>query len=148
SLLGSTGSFSFAQPQLTLRGAAPLPFDLLGGLELDGGTTFGTAPVQSHYFLGGGRTVRGYQGSAAIGESFWTARAEIATSAPGARVVLFSDAGWAGDAADVELDPILLSAGVGVSFLDGILRFDLARALREVQGSEGWRFEVQVDAGL
>lgn len=148
SLLASTGSFSFAQPRLMLLGAAPLPFDLLGGLELNGGTTFGAAPVQSTYFLGGGRTVRGYEGSAAIGESFWTARAEIATSAPGARVVLFSDAGWAGDARDVELDPTLLSAGVGVSFLDGILRFDLARALREVRGNEGWRFEVQVDAGL
>lgn len=147
-LLGSTGTFSFAQPRLTLGGAAPLPMNLLGSLEVSGGGTLGEAPLQSWYFLGGGRTVRGYDGNAARGESFWTARGELATSGPGARIVLFSDAGWAGEAETVSADPLLLSVGAGVSFLDGLVRVDVARPLREVPGSGDWRVELQVDAGL
>lgn len=147
-VLGSTGTFSFVQPRVMLRGAAPLPFDLLSSLELNGATSFGEVPRQSLYYLGGGRTVRGYEGNSARGETYWTARAEIATAAPGARVVLFSDAGWAGPREELTADPLLLSAGAGISFLDGILRFDIARALRELPGGEGWRVELQVDAGL
>jgi hypothetical protein len=69
----------------------------------------------------------------------------VAGAAPGARIVLFSDAGWAGDRDDVQLDPLLLSAGVGVSFLDGLVRLDLARALRE---PKGWRLDLHLDAAL
>lgn len=148
SLLGSTGTFSFAQPRLTLRSAAPFPFGLLGALEVSGGATWGEAPIQSLYYLGGGRTVRGYDGNAARGETFWTARGEVATAFPGARVVLFSDAGWAGDADAFTADPLLLSVGAGVSFLDGLVRLDVARPLREVPGSGDFRVELQIDAGL
>ena len=147
-LLGSAGTFNFGQPRLALAGAAPLPGGLLAGLQLSGGATFGKAPQQSWYYLGGGRTVRGYDGNAARGEGYWTARGEVATSAPGARIVLFSDAGWAGDVDAFSADPPLLSVGAGVSFLDGLVRMDLARPLREVPGSGNWRVELQVDAGL
>lgn len=147
-LMGSTGTFSFAQPRLTVSGAAPLPAGLLAALEVNGGTTAGDAPLQSWYYLGGGRTVRGYAGNSARGESFWTARGEVATSRPGARIVLFSDAGWAGAPDEVTADPPLLSVGAGVSFLDGLVRLDVARPLREVEGSSDWRLELQVDAGL
>ena len=131
-----------------MGGTAPLPAGLLAGLELDGGATLGETPLQSHYFLGGGRTVRGYGGNAANGESFWTARAEVATAGPGARIVVFSDAGWTGPVEDFSADPVLLSAGAGVSFLDGLLRIDAARPLREVAGYDNWRVEMRVDAGL
>jgi hypothetical protein len=144
-LLGSTGSYHFARPTLRLSGAAPLPAGLLGGLELNGGAIVGHAPLQSLFFLGGGSTVRGYGGNSAQGETYWTARAEVATSKPGARIVAFSDAGWAGEADAATLDPLLLSAGAGVSFLDGLLRIDLARTLRQ---DSDWRLELQVDAGL
>ena len=145
---GSTGTYSFIQPRLTMGGTAPLPAGLLAGLELDGGATLGETPLQSHYFLGGGRTVRGYGGNAANGESFWTARVEVATAGPGARIVVFSDAGWTGPVEDFSADPVLLSAGAGVSFLDGLLRIDAARPLREVAGYDNWRVEMRVDAGL
>lgn len=141
----STGTFSFAQPLLTVGGAAPLPGRLLGALELNGGATFGDAPLQSWYFLGGGRTVRGYGGNSARGEAFWTGRAEVGTAAPGARFVVFSDAGWAGTTDSLTADPLLLSVGAGVSFLDGVLRLDLARAVRN---ADDWRLDLQVDAGL
>jgi hypothetical protein len=146
SLEGSAGTFRFARPALTLFGAAPLPGALVGSLEVAGGTSFGEVPVQSLWYLGGPTTVRGYgAGSRVAGEAFWRGRGEVGTALPGARVILFSDAGWAGAREELNLDPLLLSAGVGVSFLDGLVRMDLARALR---APTGWRLEMYLDAAL
>ena len=145
SLQGEAGSYRFLRPGLRLTGAAPLPASLVGSVEVAGGSTFGEVPAQSLWYLGGARTVRGYSGNAARGETYWRGRAEVAGAAPGARIVLFSDAGWAGDRGDFQLDPLLLSAGVGVSFLDGLVRLDLARALR---APEGWRLDLHLDAAL
>ena len=44
-----------------------------------------------------------------------------------------------------DFDPLLLSAGVGASFLDGLVRLDLARALRT---PTGWRVDLYLDAAL
>ncbi|HEV2130776.1 MAG TPA: BamA/TamA family outer membrane protein [Longimicrobiaceae bacterium] len=142
---GSTGTFDFARPSLTLNSAFPLSRRYMSAFEVAGGTSFGELPVQSLWYLGGSATVRGYGSNAARGEAFWRARAEVANALPGARLVLFSDAGWAGLRNDVQLDPTLLSAGVGASFLDGLIRVDLARALR---GDAGWRMELYFGAGL
>ncbi|NIP58048.1 MAG: hypothetical protein GWM92_21175 [Gemmatimonadetes bacterium] len=45
----------------------------------------------------------------------------------------------------MDLDDGLVSVGGGVSALDGLIRLDLARALRE---PVGWRLELYVDAVL
>ena len=141
-LEGSTGTFTFARPSATLFGGAPLPAGLAGTVEVGAGTSLGTVPVQSLWYLGGPGTVRGFAGGIAAGDAFWRARAEVGRAAPGARIVVFSDAGWAGPRDDVDLDPPLLSAGVGASFLDGLVRVDLARALRE---PTGWRVDLYLD---
>jgi hypothetical protein len=141
-LEGSTGSFTFARPSATLFGGAPLPAGLAGTVEVGAGTSLGTVPTQSLWYLGGPATVRGFAGGIAAGDAFWRARAEVGRAAPGARIVVFSDAGWAGPRDDVDLDPRLLSAGVGASFLDGLVRVDLARALRE---PTGWRVDLYLD---
>lgn len=141
----ATGSFDYVRPTLTLSAGLPLPRGSVGALEVAGGTAFGELPVQRLWYLGGGNSVRGYPGAAAVGSTFWRARAEVANSLPAARLVLFSDAGWAGDRDALRLDPALVSAGVGAGFLDGLVRLDLARALR---GQTGWRFVVHADVGL
>jgi hemolysin activation/secretion protein len=102
-------------------------------------------PVQSAFFLGGPATVRGYHGAAAYGSAFWRGRAEVGTSFPAARLTLFGDAGWAGDRQDRRLSPQLVSAGIGGSFLDGLVRIDLARALER---PTGWRLHFYVDGVL
>jgi hemolysin activation/secretion protein len=102
-------------------------------------------PLQGLWYLGGPTTVRGYEGAFLGGESFWRGRAEIATATPAARIVLFGDAGWVGARDAWETDPPLLSAGVGASFLDGLVRLDLARALRR---PTGWRLELYLDGSL
>ena len=144
-LVGEAGDFSFGRPAIATFVAAPLPGALVGSLDLAGGSSVGEVPTQSLWYLGGARSVRGYAPAAAIGEAFWRARAEIANDLPGARLILFSDAGWAGERNNPRLDPSLLSVGIGASFLDGLLRFDLARALR---GAVGWRGEVYFGTGL
>ncbi|HEU5465738.1 MAG TPA: hypothetical protein VFU75_02550, partial [Gemmatimonadales bacterium] len=72
-------------------------------------------------------------------------RAELGFGIPGARLALFSDAGWAGVGRFAFTAQPLISAGLGASFLDGLLRVDLARALA-VQ--RGWRLELYTDAAL
>jgi hypothetical protein len=81
------------------------------------------------------------------GPGFWRARAEAATPLPAFRLAFFADAGWAGAATSdaFRASRPLLSAGAGISALDGILRLDVARALR---APTGWRLHLYMDALL
>jgi hypothetical protein len=141
----ATGTFDYARPSLTLRAAAPLPGRFVAALEAAGGTAFGTLAEQHLWRLGGPTTLRGYAPSTTIGESFWRARVEIGTQFPGARLVLFSDAGIAGDTDSLFDRRALLSAGAGVSVMDGLFRLDLARATR---APTGWRLTLYVDGKM
>lgn len=145
SIEAATGDFRYVKPSATVWLGVPLGGPFLGALEVSAGTTVGDVPVQSLWYLGGPGTLRGYDGGAARGEAFWRGRAELGTAFPGARVAAFVDAGRAGPRRDLRLDPTLVSAGVGVSFLDGLIRLDLARALRD---PVRWRFDMYVDAAL
>ncbi|HEY6808487.1 MAG TPA: hypothetical protein VI160_06835 [Gemmatimonadales bacterium] len=141
----STGTFTFGRLGLTLRAGGPLLLGLAGALEAAGGTTAGAVPQQSRWYLGGPATLRGYAGDAADGDAFWRVRAEVANAFPGARLALFTDAGWAGARPDAFRIHPLISAGAGLSFLDGLVRLDVARALR---APRGWRLELYSDAAL
>lgn len=142
---GQTGDFGFGRGQLSARLTVPSLGRFALALESAAGTTTGDVPVQGMWYLGGPTTVRGYPGAFAGGEAFWRARAELGTALPAARVVLLSDAGWVGERDGWDFDPPLLSAGVGASFLDGLVRFDVSRALRE---PTGWRVDLYLDAAL
>ncbi|HEX7088981.1 MAG TPA: BamA/TamA family outer membrane protein [Longimicrobiales bacterium] len=144
-LEAAAGTHEFVRPSLTTRIGAPLPGALVGSLEAAAGTILGDAPAQRRWFLGGPATVRGYAASTGTGDTFWRARAEIGTAFPGARVALFGDAGWVGTGSRPEAEPNLAAVGVGVSSLDGLIRLDLARALRT---PTGWRLHLYVDAML
>ena len=139
------GTFDYARTSLTTRLTTPLPRKLLGALEVAAGMTGGDAPVQGHWFLGGPATLRGYGGGVVSGPDFWRARVEVANSSPGARLAVFSDAGWAGAGRALSTGRPLYSVGVGASFLDGILRVDLARGLA---APRGWRMDLYVDGIL
>lgn len=139
------GTFDYARTSLTTRLTGPLPARLLGALEVAGGMTGGDAPLQGFWFLGGPATLRGYGGGAVSGPDFWRARVEVANSSPGARIAVFSDAGWAGKGRALSTGRPLYSVGVGASFLDGIVRVDLARGLA---APTGWRMDFYVDGIL
>jgi len=141
-----TGDYRFAQPSLAVYSTFPIPASVIGALEVSVGSTFGDQPVQRLFYVGGRGSVRGIEAAERVtGDTFWAGRAEIGTSLPGARGVVFGDAGWAGSRDDIELDPSLISAGLGVSFLDGLIRADLAKALR---GGSGWSLQLHLDAPL
>lgn len=147
SATAAAGTHAYLQPSLVTSVGIPLPGRMGGALEVAGGTTLGDLPLQESWFLGGPSSVRGYGEDRLAGEAFWRARAELGRGFPAFRLALFSDAGWAGAADDLSLDPPLLSAGAGVSVLDGLVRLDLSRRLRALPGgSLGWRLDLYLDA--
>jgi hypothetical protein len=142
---GGTGTMSFVRAAVTGRAALPLGTRTRLGIEAAAGSSAGALPLQYHWLLGGPRTLRGYAGGAALGTSLLRSRIELARGSAGRALVLFADAGWAGERGAFTPDDALLSVGVGTSFLDGILRADLARALR---APVGWRLDLYLDALL
>ncbi|HJQ66137.1 MAG TPA: hypothetical protein VJ816_07155, partial [Gemmatimonadales bacterium] len=139
------GTFEYARAGLTTRLTAPISKDVIGAVELAAGTTGGDAPVQRLWFLGGPATLRGYPGGVIAGPDYWRGRVEVANGFPGARIAAFGDVGWAGRGIDMTTGRPLAAAGLGASFLDGILRIDLARAL---VAPTGWRLDFYVDGIL
>jgi hypothetical protein len=141
----ATGDFDYGRAAVGLRAVIAPGGPVAGALGLTAGTSTGTIPIQGQFFLGGPATLRGYDGGVIAGASFWAARAEIANSFPAARVSVFTDLGWAGSRADFARGRPLHSVGVGGSFLDGLIRLDLARAVRS---PTGWRFYFYFDGIL
>ncbi|MGH7477081.1 MAG: hypothetical protein ACRELD_12380 [Longimicrobiales bacterium] len=144
-LEAATGSYAYARPAVGVFAGLPLPFGVLAALEAEAGSSTGRLPPQRLWFLGGPATLRGYGGSAASGTAFWRARAELANAFPAARLALFTDLGWAGERAGFLRGSALNAVGIGASVLDGVLRFDLARAL---DPPRGWRASLYLDAIL
>jgi hypothetical protein len=126
---GGTGTFDYSRGllQTTLsHGFGGLD----GALTLGGGTSGGHLPIQKQFFLGGVQTVRGQKAGAAIGDSFWMTSAEIGTRSVGFRKIVFGDLGWAGSRTDFSHPGRPLSgAGVGASFMDGLIRVDIAKGI-------------------
>jgi len=145
SLDASVGRFAFGRMAAAARVGTPLGAKLFGAVEAAAGTSTGAVPPQSLWYMGGPGTLRGYGGAAAVGPSFWRARAELANRLPAVRLALFSDLAWAGTRDAFAASRPLAAAGVGASFLDGLIRVDLARALR---APRGWRLEIYSDAIL
>lgn len=140
-----TGTYRFARTAATLGASFPLTDRWHLSLESAAGITHGAAPIQAAWFLGGPATLRGYAPLSAIGDSFWRTRSELSTSAALARIGIFSDLGWAGPRESFGSGRPLLSAGAGASLLDGLIRLDIARALR---GPTGWRVDLYIDSGF
>ncbi|MFP3947606.1 MAG: hypothetical protein ACLFWG_02660, partial [Longimicrobiales bacterium] len=137
------GDRSWTRAGATGRLSVPLFAELRGAVEVGGGHVWGDPPVQRHWFLGGTRTLRGYVGGAAVGRTYGRVRADLSWGSPAGRLSIFGDAGWAGDPDLYHRDDILVAAGAGLSLLDGLLRVDLARALRT---RTGWRLELHLDS--
>jgi hemolysin activation/secretion protein len=104
---------------------------LAGALTLAGGSSIGGLPSQRLWYLGGSQTVRGQSpDTAQSGNAFWLTRAELGSIDASMRPTLFADLGWVGDRAKLSaIGRPMSGVGAGVSFLDGLFRFDVARGI-------------------
>jgi hemolysin activation/secretion protein len=136
------GDATYRRATARLSATRPLLLGLAGALEVATGTSWGDIPLQRNFFLGSSGTLRGFDLNEHVGPSFWRARAELATDLAAARIGAFTDVGWVGAPSAFRLDDPLASVGVGASLLDGIIRFDVARAIR---GSDRWKVHLYLD---
>jgi hypothetical protein len=138
---GDTGSYGRAALDLTTshgigNGAV--------ALTLAGGSSVGIVPPQRFWFLGGTETVRGHRPGTESGNAFWLARAELAHGLGVVRPLLFGDIGWAGDRTQWRnIGQPMSGAGAGISILDGLVRFDVARGITPKPGQ--WRVDAYVE---
>jgi hypothetical protein len=144
---GETVGTNYARASAVLRAAIPLVYPTWRlGLEASGGTTWGDAPLQHKWFLGGANTLRGYSAAAAMGSSFARFRVDVAWTFDIGTLTIFSDVGWAGARADFAAGDFLYGVGVGGSLLDGLFRLDLSHGLN---GSDKqFRIDLYLDALL
>ncbi|TVP44355.1 MAG: hypothetical protein EA350_11745 [Gemmatimonadales bacterium] len=144
------GASTFARGSVTGGLVFPLLPGWDGALELSAGGAAGALPRQRRFYPGGPSGYRPARVGEYEGDAFWLARAEVGRGFTGARGVVFVDALRV---ADSSLPPEApgrgwvaspdLGAGVGLSFLDGLVRFDLSRQLRP---EGGWRLQAYLDA--
>jgi len=124
-------SSEYFRARMIARLTVPLAQGRWGiGLEAGAGTSEGDLPVQRRWFIGGPQTLRGYDVATESGTSYGQARLEVVRKNGPTGISVFGDAAWAGDRDIFEENDVLYSAGVGFSFLDGLVRLDLARGLR------------------
>ncbi len=136
------GELNYVRASLEMRLAHGLGRGLLGSLSGGAGSSLGELPPQRGWYLGGAQTVHAHRVGAAAGDAFWMARAELTKGIPLIRPIIFADIGWAGDRRAWNSTDRLLAAGVGAAALDGLLRFDVSRAL---DASRRWSFDVFVE---
>ncbi|MEJ7759591.1 MAG: ShlB/FhaC/HecB family hemolysin secretion/activation protein [Gemmatimonadaceae bacterium] len=126
----AAGDFDYSRAMFDATISHGLGPRLSGAFTLSAGTSGGAVPSQRLWYLGGTQTVRGQRPGASTGDAFWMTRVELGTSFVGARPVVFGDLGWAGSRKDFDSPGRPISgAGVGASFLDGLVRFDVARGI-------------------
>ncbi|MDE2793390.1 MAG: hypothetical protein OXL34_01105 [Gemmatimonadota bacterium] len=147
---GEDARTDYRQASLTLRSIIPVAGDGWRrwnlGFEAAAGTTWGDAPVQRSWFLGGGTSLRGYSASVVSGLSFARGRVEASRLFEAGSAILFGDAGWAGDRSRFDSDDILYGVGLGGSVLDGLIRLDFSHGLKGPH--KGFRVDLYLDAIL
>jgi hypothetical protein len=113
-------------------------------ITLAAGSSVGVMPAQRFWYLGGTQTVRGQRPGLETGNAVWLARAEVAHGVGVVRPVVFADFGWAGDRnAWSRIGLPMSGAGAGMSLLDGLIRFDVARGINP---ERNWRVDTYIEA--
>ena len=132
------------------RGALEFTFSdglgpLAGAVTLSGGSSVGALPAQRLWYLGGAQTVRGQTpDTLQRGNAYWLTRTELGLNTTGMRPTIFSDIGWAGDRTRLgDVGRPLSGVGAGLSFFEGLFRFDVSRGLYP---RRQWRMDMYVEA--
>ena len=140
----ATGTFEYARGSIEStisRPVGPLAAAVTGSI----GTSLGRVPFQRSYVMGGLRTVRGQLPGTQQGDAFWFSRAEVGTRGGAVRPVVFFDVGWAGSRRSIGRIQPQRGTGMGLGFLDGLFRVDVARGLYPYKG---WRTDLYLEAPI
>jgi hypothetical protein len=115
---------SGGRPWVTLEVPFGFP-QLSGALTTRAGIMWGDSLTQAMYRLGGPQTVRGYTYGERTGTEFWSAQLDVAVGRSRilAPVVFF-------DIGDTFTSDPLIGTGVGLSLLNGLMRFNLSKGIR------------------
>jgi hypothetical protein len=145
---GAAGDSTYGRGALDLTLSHPIGSFLnrsfSAAITAGAGTSVGELPVQRDWFLGGTSTIRGQPAGIIAGNSYWLTRTEVGYGAAGFRRIAFFDLGWAGDRTDWKKDVHPASgAGIGWSFMDGLVRADIARGLYP---RKDWRGALYLEA--
>jgi hypothetical protein len=142
----AAGTFDYTRGALDLTASRYLLGNIALALNGGAGTSGGTLSPQRAWHVGGTNTVRGFRPGTLSGDSYWLARAELGLGGSVLRPTVFYDAGWAGSrTAWSESAGNVRGAGMGVSFLEGLVRIDLARG---VDPKTVWRAHLYVEASF
>jgi hypothetical protein len=131
---GAFGTFDYGRAMADLTLARPIFSGIAGSVTLSGGTSTGELPTQKLWYLGGTATVRGQPAGAMAGDAYWFTRFEVGPKSTGFKPVIFTDLGWAGDRNRFNNGQTMGGAGIGFSFLDGLIRADLAKGFHPTRG--------------
>jgi hypothetical protein len=143
--LVSLGDLEHAVASLAGRLVLPLPGDLRLGLLAGGGVATSDVSPQRALAVGGPGTLRGYAPRTLVGPCQARGRLEVQRAFSFGGLSVFTDAGWAGPCAELTPSAMMRSAGVGLSLVDGLVRFDLARGF---DGPRSTRLDVYLDGLL
>jgi hypothetical protein len=146
-MLPNRGRYARASAEATVSHG--LGRDVLGALTLSGGSSAGDLPPQRQWLLGGAHTIRGQRPDTAFsGNAYWMTQGEVARDFGGMRGIVFGDVGWTGDRRmlrDRAFGRPMSDVGVGTSFLDGLIRLDVARG---IYPQKQWRASAYVEARM
>jgi hypothetical protein len=135
---------TYGRAALDLTGSHGIGDAGAAAITVAAGTSAGILPVQRYWYLGGSQTVRGQRPGREVGDAFWLARAELAQGIGAVRPVVFTDFGWAGDRRNWSKIGLPMSGvGAGMSILDGLVRFDVARGINP---ERQWRVDTYIEA--
>ena len=141
---GAAGDFDYGRGLLDLTVSHGMPFGTQMAITGSAGGTTGTAPAQRAFQLGGLQSVRGIAPGTMSGDAFWMGRGELALDRSAVKPVVFGDVGWAGNQKDFGKPGRPMSGvGAGVSILDGMIRFDVARGLYP---TKAYRLDLSLEA--
>lgn len=130
------GSFNYARALGEITVSRPLFWKLSAAQTASAGTATDSVPLQRQFFMGGLRTVRGQLAGTRVGDTYWLSRTELGFGDVGRKRTVFLDLGWAGDRADVTRPGRPISGwGFGSSFVDGLVRVDVARGIYPRKGT-------------
>ncbi|HTR79131.1 MAG TPA: ShlB/FhaC/HecB family hemolysin secretion/activation protein, partial [Gemmatimonadaceae bacterium] len=139
------GDSAYGRGALDLTTSHALGQSAAASLTLSGGNSLGNLPPQRRWYLGGTETVRGQSpDTAQSGNAYWLTRAQLGYGPSAVRANIFGDLGWTGDRTKLsDVGRPLSGVGAGLSMIDGLIRFDVARGIFPRQQ---WRVDLYFEA--